>query len=581
MAFDEAANEPARNTIASNQIANSVNCYSNSYSYTNNTNNTNISSSGNNSNGHSYGSSSSVSSSMQECPMFCEGWLEKYSLGRSMFSSKGWHRRYFFLNAEGLGYAHRNPRNGKKTNAQESPSTLIRDDDPTKPAAEHQANLRYNLLPHKHPIKPSAAKCFIPFGRKLSDTTNGEKTTTSVGLLPVYLLENADVAQHPEVRAQCRNGVCCEKSSHSATSPEPGGDYYYYFGLSFEEKKKRFLLLLRTRNVQTYLKFKYYLRMYVHEASQYTLIPVAHPLEVNKAIPVDTNRNRILSCNGNRAADTKTSSVSTPSNLNQKPGFVLGGSAMQLNYYRDPDPCSLDEMRRIRKVFSAWDDGARERVLSTKTDELATLVRLLSLSLSACESEVQRLRAESPEQYTECTVLRRLADLSPDITEEEYEKESREATAQGADGPLSADGTQCMGMTSEGAISTINGFLASSGRSGFANRFKLSYHLNTSNSKGGTKNGKAALGEKAVVYSDASDSKVPAPPPQQGTVKLPSYTAIYANNNYYGGTNVVVAEGREALQEEGARNRILLTSSFATMRNANAIEEGSGLIASR
>lgn len=254
-------------------------------------------------------------------PPLCEGWLEKYALCRGFFSSKGWHRRYFFLTHEGIGYSHSNPRE------------------------------RGSGTPGL-PLRSSNAKCFIPLEKK----RRGE-----IQLQPVYVIHDVSAARHPAVPQTSHNGICSDcysmsdgeppygssaaaaaaaaSSSHAPISAGSGGGHYYYFGITFEENSNRHLLLLRTDSPQEYLKWTICLPLYLHEGSATRVVPLSHPMEAGRAPPIDVNYRRLT----NRRESVLPNSVP---------------------FYSDPDPVTRDEYNKIRRSCLAWDEGERQRLFS-------------------------------------------------------------------------------------------------------------------------------------------------------------------------------------------------------------------------
>lgn len=413
--------------------------------------------------------------SIKECPRFCEGWLEKYSLGRSMFSSKGWHRRYFYLAPEGLSYAHKNPRDLGSSLPSPVVSAAMEDAPTASSPAQQKANLRYNLYGNRRPLTGSWAKTFIPFGRRLTQTDEDRVATVGstwreAAMVPVYFLKSLDVAQHSVVGGRTRNTICSERASGEERSGlEPEGDHYYYFAVSFEEKRKRYLMLLRTRNAQAYLKFKYFFHLFAHEASQRSLIPVAHPLEVNAPVAKDLNMKRVISGKDVAAIPAAESNGNT-NNRSTDTGIdlgrpVLGGSAMQLTNYLDPDPVSGNDSRKLKKYFIAWDDGCYAANFTLASAAFATLRRQLSFSHAECDREVQQLWKQNTQAFALESVVAALDELSPSVAEEDYERENKEALLMengGGGGGLDATGAQKSdkhgnnNSIAGGAIASIN-----------------------------------------------------------------------------------------------------------------------------
>lgn len=301
----------------------------------------------------------------------CEGWLEKHSIGRTIFSTSGWHKRFFFVTPDGIGYSHRNPRESK------SRST--------------SAN---------RPLKPSVAQSFIPFGKRQDGVYQ---------LNPVYLLQDASAARHPCVPPNSSNGICCGRSQSSGSSVKccspqilslsdaiaddaghsshsvdrslssssgmettPAGDtVYYYFALSFEEHRNRYILFLRTPSAQEYIKWTTNLRLYVHEGSARTVVPVVHPLESNRPPPRDVNYRRIQK-------------MKKRDELHGREPYEV---PMQLVNMRDPDACSLNVLHRVTHLALEWNEGERERIVARAT----ALQRRYSMTSAASDSLTEEL----------------------------------------------------------------------------------------------------------------------------------------------------------------------------------------------
>lgn len=303
----------------------------------------------------------------------CEGWLEKYSTGRSVFGTKNWQRRYCFLTREGLGYGSANPRD------------------------------RLKVRPNR-PLWPSLAKTFISFEKR--------KKSGEVHLAPVYYVQNVAMAEHPAAPCRSCNGICsavlpasapatgkgskhvpsvsCQGKASAAATTAPqnlrgtgpssvntslrsGGNVtVFYFGISFEEKHKRYLLLLRTDSPQDYIKWTSYLRLYLHEASALTLVPTAHPLEIGRVITVDVNHRRMT--NGKEDVPHPTDP------------FV---------YHSDPDPCTEEEYRKARHACTIWDEGERDRVVGGAVE----FVQLYSRSPEAAADALMEGQDRTATEY--------------------------------------------------------------------------------------------------------------------------------------------------------------------------------------
>ncbi|ESS69238.1 hypothetical protein TCDM_01979 [Trypanosoma cruzi Dm28c] len=157
----------------------------------------------------------------------CEGWIEKYSVGRSFFSRKSWQMRYVVVTSEGIGYTHKIP---------------------------------------NRCMKPSSARCFVPF-------EGPPRSNGGIHLRPVYLLRHVTPSMHPEVPDGCQKALSCTFSGSDVSFE------HHYFAISFEERKKRLFLLLRTKSLEDYNVWTLVLSVYVPAGSIKTVVPVPHPLE--------------------------------------------------------------------------------------------------------------------------------------------------------------------------------------------------------------------------------------------------------------------------------------------------------------
>ncbi|KAG5477214.1 hypothetical protein LSCM4_04432 [Leishmania orientalis] len=306
-------------------------------------------------------------------PPLCEGWLEKFALCRGMFSKKGWHHRYAFITHEGLGLSHRNPRD------------------------------KGNCLPG-HPLEMSHAQSFIPFSKK----RNGE-----IEIQPVYFVDNVSAARHPEVPKKSYNGICSESMSvteggsngasactpaRTASATSGNNCTYYYFGLTFEEHRKRYLLLLRTSSPQEYIKWTTYLPLYVHEGSASRIVPLGHPLEAGRPQPIDLNHRRLT--------ENRESTLPSP-----------------VTFYIDPDPCSLNEYFKVRRLCLDWDEGERGRLFTTAVERVRSLC---GKSESDASGSIAGMQDQSEEEYRNAvsSLFEELSPALPDC-DEEYTLNSR------------------------------------------------------------------------------------------------------------------------------------------------------------
>lgn len=164
----------------------------------------------------------------------CEGWLEKYSVGRSVLSRKCWRRRYVLLGREGVGYM------------QKAPQRHISSSFPF--------------------AKPSSARCFVPF-------ESPRKDCVDVKLRPVYFLRRVTPLMHTEVPNTDEETSLCSMQTDGKY------DEYYYFALSFKEGSRRLFLLFRTADENDYNAWSLTFSLYVSAGSIKTIIPMPHPLE--------------------------------------------------------------------------------------------------------------------------------------------------------------------------------------------------------------------------------------------------------------------------------------------------------------
>ncbi|TPP48943.1 hypothetical protein CGC20_26810 [Leishmania donovani] len=293
-------------------------------------------------------------------PPLCEGWLEKFALCRGMFTKKGWRRRYAFATHEGLGLCHANPR--------DKGSGLA-----------------------GRPLQMLHAKSFIPFVKK----RNGE-----VELQPVYVVDDVSAARHPEAPQKSHNGICSEtvslaeggSSTASLRDLTSNGSKctYYYFGLSFEEHRKRYLLLLRTSSPQDYIMWTTYLPLYVHEGSASRIVPMGHPLEAGRPQPIDLNYRR----------------------LTEKRESMLPST---VTFYIDPDPCTVDEHVKVRRLCLDWDEGERRRLFTSAVDRVRSLC---GISESTASASIAKMQDKSEEEYRK-VVSSLFEELSPAVPESE------------------------------------------------------------------------------------------------------------------------------------------------------------------
>ncbi|KPI88340.1 hypothetical protein ABL78_2579 [Leptomonas seymouri] len=298
----------------------------------------------------------------------CEGWLEKYALCRGLFATKGWHRRYAFVTHDGIGFCHTNPRE----------------------KGHHPAN---------RPLRASAAKTFIPF----SCRRRGE-----VELEPVYFIEDVSAARHPAIPQHSHNGICSDTfSSDEAGNPSASANSgsrtgviaahnsctYYYFGLSFQEHRKRYLLLLRTDSPQEYIKWTILLPLFVHEGSATRLVPPGHPLEAGRPPPVDVNYRRLAVKKG----------VAPPSSV---------------PFYFDPDPCTVDEYEKVRRMCLSWDEGEREHLFQWAANRIQCLCKPSDRAASDSLTEQQ----EQSEEEHRRSIGHQFDVLGPSV--QSYEREN-------------------------------------------------------------------------------------------------------------------------------------------------------------
>ncbi|KAG5477480.1 hypothetical protein CUR178_05184 [Leishmania enriettii] len=305
-------------------------------------------------------------------PPLCEGWLEKLALCRGVFSKKGWHHRYAFITREGLGLSHRNPRD------------------------------KGDCLPGQA-LEMLHAQSFIPFSKK----RNGE-----IEIQPVYFVDDVSAARHPEVPKKSYNGICSESMSitegssygasvytpaRTASATSGSNCTYYYFGLTFEEHRKRYLLLLRTSSPQEYIKWTTYLPLYVHEGSASRIVPLGHPLEAGRPQPVDLNHKRLT--------ENRESTLPNP-----------------VTFYIDPDPCSLSEYFKVRRLCLDWDEGERGRLFTTAEERVRSLC---GKSKSDASESIAEMQDQSEEEYRNSVsfLFEELSPALPDF-EEEYSPRS-------------------------------------------------------------------------------------------------------------------------------------------------------------
>ncbi|KAH9586558.1 hypothetical protein LSM04_009356 [Trypanosoma melophagium] len=159
----------------------------------------------------------------------CEGWLEKFSVGRGLFSTHGWQKRYVVVAREGIGYMHRAP----------EPS-----------------------------MRPASAHCFIPFEEP-------QRKRDGVKQRPVYLLRHVAPFMHPEISTEDRGGL-----SSTSTATERFEDDHY-LAISFTEGRRRLFLLLRCPSLEEYVVWTSVLSLYIPAGSLNTIVPIPHPLEAH------------------------------------------------------------------------------------------------------------------------------------------------------------------------------------------------------------------------------------------------------------------------------------------------------------
>ncbi|AIN98949.1 hypothetical protein LPMP_250860 [Leishmania panamensis] len=306
----------------------------------------------------------------QPAPPLCEGWLEKLALCRGLFAKKGWHRRYVFATHEGLGLCHTNPRD--KGNCARG-----------------------------RPLRIRHAKSFISFVKR----RNGE-----MELQPVYIVDDVSAARHPEAPKKSYNGICSETmsliegTSNSTstrdlsrfTSATNGNSCtYYYFGLTFEEYSRRYLLLFRTTSPQEYIKWTTCLPLYVHEGSASRIVPLGHPLEAGRQQPIDVNHRR----------------------LTERREWRLPNAT----FYLDPDPCTLAEHLKVRRLCLSWDEGERRRLFTTATERVCSLC---GKSESAASAFITELQEQSEEKHRNA-MFSLFEELSPTMFEYEEQHSAR------------------------------------------------------------------------------------------------------------------------------------------------------------
>ncbi|RNE95174.1 hypothetical protein TraAM80_10357 [Trypanosoma rangeli] len=259
----------------------------------------------------------------------CEGWIEKFSIGRGFFSTKSWQRRYVMVDCKGIGYMH---------------------------------------SPPKRPMKPSSARCFVPF-------EGPRKRNGEMCLRPVYLLRHVTPFMHPEVPDKSQ-GTFASISSGSDVSCE-----YHYFAISFQERDKRFFMLLRTTTLEDYNVWTLVLSGYVPAGSINTVVPVPHPL-VTSSGGLRCFLHPRLALFFSRDEHATNSSCG---------GF----------YVQDPDPCTEVELDRIHKLVLDWDEGEKSRWL-TLLNEGSSMSTQASLLQGENEEEWVKLLGVAAELDAAC-----------------------------------------------------------------------------------------------------------------------------------------------------------------------------------
>jgi len=180
----------------------------------------------------------------------------------------------------------------------------------------------------------------------------------------------ADDGGHSSYSTDLSLGNSRDVGSGIRTTPE-GDIVYYYFALSFEEHHNRYLLFLRTSSAQEYIKWTTNLRLYVHEGSARTVVPVVHPLESNRPPPRDVNYRRIQK-------------MEKRDELHGREPYEV---PMQLVNLRDPDACPLDVLRKVTHLALEWNEGERERIVG----RAAALQRRYSMTSAASDSLTEEL----------------------------------------------------------------------------------------------------------------------------------------------------------------------------------------------
>ncbi|EPY27759.1 hypothetical protein STCU_05579 [Strigomonas culicis] len=343
-------------------------------------------------------------STLRQFPL-CEGYLEKLALGRNPISgSRGWKRRYVFVLPEGLGTCHRNPRESSGAQAALAKDGTV------------------------HHLRPSVAKNFIPFEQRASTGTGhlyvrGDTVPTSC-----YLLTDLAMTRNSHVPCDTTaNGITCDDvdpsaDDHARRGSGAGTTRYFYFGVTFEEYRKRYTLFLRTPDALLYLQFTTYLRLYLHEGSRATVIPVAHPLELHHTPPVDVNiRKHVLGGGRGRAAEGPASaSYYVPS---------------RYTYVRDPDPCTTDELRKARQLVLSWDAGEMARLVVPAMHFIRGVRRTAVATPDAAERHVLGLRRRTPSEHARDVAARldTVGALLPDGAYDQREGDEGPAAPQEAE----------------------------------------------------------------------------------------------------------------------------------------------------
>ncbi|CAG9575097.1 conserved hypothetical protein [Leishmania major strain Friedlin] len=277
-----------------------------------------------------------------------------------MFTKKGWRRRYALATHEGLGLCRANPRD------------------------------KVSVLAGR-PLKILHAKSFIPFAKK----RNGE-----VEMQPAYVVDDVSAARHPEAPQKSHNGICsgavslAEGGSSTASVRDLTSNdnkcTYYYFGLSFEEHRKRYLLLLRTFSPQDYIIWSTYLPLCGHEGSTSRIVPTGHPLEADRPQPIDHNYRR----------------------LTEKRESMLPST---VTLYLDPNPCTVGERVKVRRLCLDWDEGERRRIFTTAVDRVRSLC---GISESTGSASIAKMQDKSEEECRK-VVSSLFEELSPAMPKSE------------------------------------------------------------------------------------------------------------------------------------------------------------------